>query len=75
MTTYLLNDWRESGIAPVLIFTGIFVVGYLLIWAVIYSVIKRDTIKLNESLKKGNKAYKTEKPLQLHPCGDGIAAV
>ena len=52
LATYLLNDWLELGITPVLIFTGIFVVGYLLIWAVIYSIIKRNTAKLNEILKK-----------------------
>lgn len=52
LMTYLINDWLESGIAPVLVFTGIFVVGYLLIWAVIYSINKRNTEKLNESLKK-----------------------
>ena len=52
LTTYLLNDWLDWGTAPVLLFTGIFVIGYLLIWAVIYSIIKRNTEKLNESLKK-----------------------
>ena len=50
--TYLLNDWLDWGTAPVLVFTGIFVVGYLLIWAVIYSVIRKNTAKLNEMLKK-----------------------
>ena len=39
LATYLLNDWLELGITPVLIFTGIFVVGYLLICAVIHSII------------------------------------
>ena len=52
LATYLLNDWLDSGTAPVLVFTGIFVVGYLLIWAVIYSIIKRNTDKINEVLKK-----------------------
>jgi len=52
LITYLVNDWLESGITPVLIFTGIFVVGYLLIWAVIYSVTKKNTAELNNSLKK-----------------------
>ena len=50
--TYLLNDWLEWGATPILVFTGIFVVGYLLIWAVIYSVIRKNTTKLNEMLKK-----------------------
>ena len=50
--TYLLNDWLESNTTPILIFTGIFLVGYLLIWAVIYCINKKNTAKLNENLKK-----------------------
>ena len=56
LATYLLNDWLDWGTAPVLAFTGIFVVGYLLIWAVIYSIIKRNTDKINEVLKKKQQA-------------------
>ena len=52
LVTYLLNDWLEWGTTPILVFTGIFVVGYLLIWAVIYSIIRRNTAKLNEILKE-----------------------
>lgn len=52
LVTYLLNDWLEWGIMPILIFTGIFVLGYLVIWVIIYSIIKRDTDRLNEMLKK-----------------------
>jgi len=51
LTTYLLNDWLDWGTAPVLVFTGIFVIGYLMIWAVIYSIIKRNTDRINEILK------------------------
>ena len=50
--TYLLNDWLEWGAAPILVFSGIFVVGYLAIWAIIYSIIKRNTEKLNAILKE-----------------------
>ena len=50
--TYLLNDWLEWGVTPILVFTGIFVIGYLAIWAVIYSIIKKRTERLNEILKK-----------------------
>ena len=50
--TYLLNDWLDLGVIPIIVFTGIFVVGYVVIWAVIYSIIKRNTEKLNEKLKK-----------------------
>ena len=52
LLTYLVNDWLEWGPAPVMVFTGIFVVGYFAIWAVIYAVIKRNTAKINEVLKK-----------------------
>jgi len=50
--TYLLNDWLERSMTPVLVFSGIFVFGYLMIWAVIYTVTKRNTEKLNAMLKK-----------------------
>jgi len=49
---YLLNGWLEWGAAPILVFTGIFVLGYLAIWAVIYSIIKRNTEKINAILKE-----------------------
>ena len=52
LVTYLLNDWLEWGVAPVLVFTAVFVFGYLVIWAIIYSVIKKKTEKLNEILKE-----------------------
>ncbi len=52
LATYLLNDWLEWGATPILVFTAIFVVGYFVIWAIIYSIIKRKTAKLNEILTK-----------------------
>ena len=50
--TYLLNDWLDFGVIPIIVFTAIFVVGYIVIWAIIYSIIRRNTAKLNEKLKK-----------------------
>ena len=50
--TYLLNDWLEWGTTPILAFTGIFVIGYLLIWVIIYSVTKNRTDRINEVLKQ-----------------------
>ena len=35
-----------------LTFTGIFAIGYLLIWAAVYAIIKRNTEKLNAILKQ-----------------------
>ena len=46
--TYLLNGWLEWGTTPILVFSGIFIVGYLAIWAVIFSVTRRRTAQLNE---------------------------
>ena len=52
LVTYLLNGWLKSGITPFVVFTAIFILGYLAVWAVIFSVTKRNTKKLNEMLKK-----------------------
>ena len=48
--TYLLNDWLEFGKTPLLVFTAIFVISYLIIWAIIYMIIKKRTEKINEIL-------------------------
>lgn len=50
--TYLLNDWLEWGTTPILVFSGIFVAGYLVVWAIIYAVTKRNTEKINQMLKQ-----------------------
>lgn len=50
--TYLLNGWLEWDTAPILVFTGIFLLGYLAIWAVIYAVTRRNTARVNALLKK-----------------------
>lgn len=49
--TYLLNSWLINQLTPILIFTGIFVGGYALIWFIIYCVEKFKTEKLNKLLK------------------------
>ena len=58
LATYLLNGWLEWGRAPILVFSGIFAGGYLMIWAVIYTVMKSRTEKLNQMLKE--KRYREE---------------
>ena len=58
LATYLVNGWLESGMIPILVFSAIFVVGYLIIWAIIYSVVKRNTDRLNEMLKKNQQTQK-----------------
>lgn len=52
LAAYLVNGWLEWGTTPILVFTGIFAVGYLLIWAVIYAIMKRNTNEVNKLLKK-----------------------
>ena len=52
MATYLINNWLEWGTRPILVFTCIFVLGYLAVWAVIYAMIRRNTAKLNRILKE-----------------------
>ena len=49
--TYLLNGWLQNSLIPILVFTGIFVAGYALIWLIIYFVEKEKAEKLNKLLK------------------------
>ena len=52
LVTYLLNDWLEQGLLPILIFSGIFVFGYLTIWIVIYLITKKNTEAVNQALNQ-----------------------
>ena len=52
LITYLLNGLLERGITPILVFSGIFILGYLVIWAIIYFIIRHNTAKVNEMLKE-----------------------
>lgn len=49
--TYLLNDWLQNSLVSILVFTGIFVAGYALIWLIIYCVERSKAEKLNKKLK------------------------
>lgn len=60
LATYLLNNWLAWGVTPILVFSIIFVFGYLVVWAIIYSIIKRNTKKLNKILKKKQQIAKEE---------------
>ena len=55
LITYLLNDWLEAGIIPLVVFSLIFVVGYIVIWAIIYFITKRSTANLNKILQQKQK--------------------
>ena len=52
LATYLINDWLDFGAIPIIIFSAIFVIGYIVIWAIIYSIIKRNTARVNEILNQ-----------------------
>ena len=52
LVTYLLNDWLEWGVLPILVFTSIFILGYLTIWVIIYTIIRKRTERINEILKQ-----------------------
>lgn len=52
LCTYLFNGWLEWGMMPILVFSGIFVLGYVIVWVIIYSVNKKRTDKLNQMLDK-----------------------
>ena len=60
LITYLVNGWLDRGIMPLLGFSCIFVLCYLVIWLVIYAVTKRKTDNVNQMLKQiqQHKSYK-----------------
>ena len=60
LATYLLNDWLEWGATPLLVFSGIFILGYLAIWVIIYCVLKRNTEKINKRLKQKQQFAKNQ---------------
>lgn len=50
LITYLLNDWlKKEGI---LIFSTVFILGYLIVWLIIYLIEKRNTNNLNQLINK-----------------------
>ena len=50
--TYLFNGWLQQQLIPILVFTGIFIAGYAVIWLIIYLIIKAKTEKVNRMLPK-----------------------
>lgn len=50
---YLLNGWLKSELTSVLVFTGVFILGYALIWLIIYTVTKKSTDRLNRKMQAG----------------------
>ena len=56
LIVYLVNDWLKWGFTPIVVFSAIFVVGYLTIWAIIYFVNKKNTERINKQLKQRQKS-------------------
>ena len=50
--TYLLNGWLRQQWLSIAVFTAIFIVGYGVIWLIIYCVTKAKTEALNKKLKQ-----------------------
>ena len=44
---YLINGWLQKRLIPVLVFTGIFIAGYAVVWLIIYAVSRAKIQKLN----------------------------
>ncbi len=49
--TYLINGWLINQLSSILVFTGIFLAGYAVIWFIIYLVEKNKAAKVNKMLK------------------------
>lgn len=49
--TYLINGWLLNQLTPILIFTGIFIAGYSLIWLIIYLIERNKIKRINKLLK------------------------
>lgn len=58
--TYLLNGWLKWGLTPILVFSAMFALGYLMVWAIIYFITKKRTERLNEILKKKQQIKETK---------------
>lgn len=52
LVVYLINSWLDFEWKSILIFTIIFIVGYLIIWAIILLSSKITEKKLNHKIKK-----------------------
>ena len=51
LVTYLVNGWLEWSVTPILVYSGIFLMGYLTIWAFIYCITKKRTERINKMLR------------------------
>lgn len=49
---YLLNDWIPKQLSALGMFTGIFAVGYAVVWICIYCTIRAKTKRINQKLRE-----------------------
>jgi len=49
---YLLNGWLQNQLKPILVFTGVFIAGYGVIWLIIYHITRAKAKRINEKLKE-----------------------
>ena len=47
---YLVNNWMEAKVTPLLVFTGCFLLGFGLIWMTVYWLTKKSADRLNKKL-------------------------
>lgn len=50
LVIYLVNNWIKAQFIPLLIFTVVYVIGYLIIWAIIYRKVKIQVTSINKKL-------------------------
>ena len=51
---YLINRWLPLRWEIIAIFTGIFIVGYFIVWLTVYLIVRSTGKKLNDSVNKIN---------------------
>ncbi|MDD6302729.1 MAG: DUF3021 domain-containing protein [Bacillales bacterium] len=49
---YLINGWIKFNYVVFLIYTGCFILGFLLIWLIVYLSLNKEKDKLNKQLEK-----------------------
>lgn len=47
---YLINGWLENALIPIIVFTAIFIVGFAVVWGIVYFFTRKAAKKLNKKL-------------------------
>lgn len=53
LAIYFVNGWLKNGITPLIVFTIVFILGFLLTWTIVYLFIRKDIEKMNRKIIKG----------------------